>query len=293
MYILNSSAFFQNIENDELADLKQTVTETCGKKFRRIDRFIQLALIGSHKCTANHTLDDNTGLYLGSGEGPKSNIHKSLELVYKENEPLMPLNFINMVSNASSFYVAKSLDIRGANIFASDRNFAFNRALKLAELDINSHILNMALVGCVDECSKPLAIQRELLGAGNNEMIAEASYWLLLSRNKNEAIAKITHNQHYADIDTAAQTLKTQISSHNTLIALGENIGSKEATLFEQLPAQCWDYQKDIAISKNHTGYAITHFLSQTSYSNNKTLIHLSKDEFQNCNVLAIERLPA
>lgn len=289
MYIVSSGAFYNEVAQDELLDLKQLVTETCGRKFRRIDRFIQLALIGSHRCTDEQTLKHDTGLYLGSGEGPKSNIHKSLELVYKHKEPLMPLNFINMVSNASSFYIAQALDISGANIFASDQHFAFNRALKLAQLDMQSSICNMALVGCVDECSEPLDIQKRLLNAKADDKIAEGSYWLLLSDEKQQASAKITHNQHHASLADAITSLKSS-ALDNALLAVGEGIDAQDKIALADIShIELWEYQQDIAISRNHTGFALTTFLNDDSIKHS-ALVHISRDNFDNYNTIVIEK---
>lgn len=294
MYILSSGSLYNEINDNELLNLKTLVIETCGKKFRRIDRFIQLALVGSHRCTQGQNLLGDTGLYLGSGEGPKSNIHKSLELVYKHKEPLMPLNFINMVSNASSFYIAQALEISGANIFASDQHFAFNRALKLAELDMQSSATSMALVGCVDECSEPLDIQKRLLGAKPEDSIAEGSYWLLLSKNKDGAVAQVTHNHHYASLQDAANALDAYAQANtgeaSNLLAIGEGIDNNDkAQLSKIANIDLWEYQSDIAISRNHTGYALTTFLTEKNTHNR--LLHLSRDNFDNYNIVAIERV--
>ena len=103
MYIFSSGTLQNNITEEGLPNLKEAVKESCGQHIRRIDRFIQLALIGSLRCARNKTLPDNTGIYIASSQGPKGNIARSLEQIYKDKQPLMPLNFINMVGNAAAF----------------------------------------------------------------------------------------------------------------------------------------------------------------------------------------------
>ena len=53
MYILNSAVYYLEVDQ-EIQNLKQEVKDSCKKHVRRIDRFIQLSLIGSHRCALAH-----------------------------------------------------------------------------------------------------------------------------------------------------------------------------------------------------------------------------------------------
>ncbi|HET6724405.1 MAG TPA: hypothetical protein VFH85_00165, partial [Gammaproteobacteria bacterium] len=47
--------------------LTNALRESCRNVPRRVDRFIQLALLGSARCAAGRALRHDCGIYLGSG----------------------------------------------------------------------------------------------------------------------------------------------------------------------------------------------------------------------------------
>ncbi len=189
MYIYSCASFHNDVNDEELLNLKDEVKISCGAHIRRIDRFIQLALIGSHRCIKGFSLADNTGLYVASSQGAKGNISRSLEQIYKEKQPLMPLNFINMVGNAASFYIAKILNIKGVNLFLTRNEFTFEEALELALLDINTGVSDIALVGTIDECITPLSHHRAQLRIAADRLLGEGSHWMLIG-NKTSSLGK-------------------------------------------------------------------------------------------------------
>jgi hypothetical protein len=202
MYIYSCASYHNDVNDEELLNLKDEVKISCGAHIRRIDRFIQLALIGSHRCIKGFSLADNTGLYVASSQGAKGNISRSLEQIYKEKQPLMPLNFINMVGNAASFYIAKMFNTHGVNLFLTRNEFTFEEALELALLDINTGVSNMALVGTVDECITPLAHHRTQLRIAPDRQLGEGSHWMLIGNEASalgKPIAEIASLEYFTD----------------------------------------------------------------------------------------------
>lgn len=165
-----------------LPPLKALLGEVCARPPRRIDRFIQLALIGAARCAAGLQLDPACAVYLTSGNGDMGVTTDVLRQMYLEQAPPKPLSFINTVSNAACFYVAQALGLRGRSQFVVSHDFPFESVLRLALLDLRQGRVDDALLGTVDECTLPLAEHRQRVGADAAQAIGEGSHWLYLSR---------------------------------------------------------------------------------------------------------------
>lgn len=289
MYILASGRFYQAVDN-ELPNLKSEVKASCGRHIRRVDRFIQLALIGAHRCSSGRELPKNTGLYLASGDGPKANLNQSLEELYRHQQPLMPLNFINMVSNAATFYVAQTLAIESVSLFNSHQYFAFQQVLQLAEMDLTNKITEFAMVGSVDECCEPLAVQREVLSAAADEQIAEGSYWFLLSENDANAIAKIQVNKQYADKSKVINAISTVPDISNACIAFASDAIRQEfLAALEKLSINLTSYTCHVAKHHSATAAVVSAFIESDSSEGN-ALFYINQDGLGNYRLLFVTR---
>lgn len=168
-------------DSSTLPALRERMTELCRKPFRRVDRFIQLALIGSARCADAQVILPDCGVYLASAHGDIGISQDVIGRVVDQSGLPKPLSFVNTVSNAASFYVAQNLDLHGRSCFAISQGFEFEAALRLAHFDLEQRRGRQALVGCVDECTLPLAAHRQRLGLPADAALAEGSHWLLLS----------------------------------------------------------------------------------------------------------------
>lgn len=168
-------------DSSTLPALRERMTELCRKPFRRVDRFIQLALIGSARCAEAQAILPDCGVYLASAHGDIGISQDVIGRVVDQSGLPKPLSFVNTVSNAASFYVAQNLDLHGRSCFAISQGFEFEAALRLARFDLEQQRGSQALVGCVDECTLPLAAHRLRLGLPADAALAEGSHWLLLS----------------------------------------------------------------------------------------------------------------
>lgn len=148
--------------------LKQAMVEALGKTVRRTDRLTQLALIGSFRCKGNLPLPENSGIYLTSIFGARSNTAQVLGEIYREGNRPGPLTFINTVGNAACFYLAEQLGLDSCNQFLARDDFALEGVLRLANLDLAAGNIDAALVGVACE--------------GTDEgAIAEGSHWFLVA----------------------------------------------------------------------------------------------------------------
>ena len=170
-------------EGEALPSLDASLREVCREHFRRVDRFIQLALMGSGRCAAGRKLATDCGLYLGSGLGPMVNNIACQEQLVHEHELPTPFSFINTLGNSAGYYVAKNLGLSGQNLFISRRSASFAAVLEAALVDLECGALAQALVGVVEEATEPFAEHRRRQGLAPGTPVAEGSHWLLLEKD--------------------------------------------------------------------------------------------------------------
>jgi hypothetical protein len=186
-------------EGEPLPSLDAALKEVCRENFRRIDRFIELALLGSGRCAKGHMLAPDCGLYLGSGLGPMVNNIACQEQLIRDRELPMPFDFINTLGNSAGYYVAKNLGLSGQNLFVSRRGASFTAVLESALVDLDCGAVGQALLGVVEEATEPFAEHRRRQGLAPDTPVAEGSHWLLLERDAGSGC--LLEREHVARYD--------------------------------------------------------------------------------------------
>jgi hypothetical protein len=198
-------------EGEGLPNLKPLLDAVCQQRYRRIDRFIQLALLGAGRCCDQLELDGDIPIYIGSGTGPVSNNILVQEQLQRGHLP-KPFNFVNTLGSSTGYYVASSLGLSAftQNQFVSRRYYTLQALLALAATDMQLGLYKQALVGVVEECSLPLAEHRQRQGIEDARRLAEGSHWFLLS---------------CADCDN--QELQLTVSRFNTCDAMLDTLAAQ------------------------------------------------------------------
>ena len=179
--VMSASHYLQPLNDAaSLPVLDDALRKLCREDFRRIDRFIQLTLLGSARCVAGHELQAECGVYLGSGLGPIGNNIVTQQQLIRDREIPKPFNFINTLGSSAGFYVARNLGLSGQNIFVSRRGASLEAVLSLAIADIRLGVVSQALVGVVEEVTLPLAAHRQRQALPEALPLSEGSHWLLL-----------------------------------------------------------------------------------------------------------------
>ncbi len=214
--ILACGDYYASI-TDELppADLRAEVNAACRERPRRIDRYTQLALLGSARCVGEQPLAPRTGLYMGSRFASLSNAITMHEQMIGHGDTPKPAHFINSLSNSASFYVARNLELSGRNQFVSRGDASTVAALQLASLDLLSGTVDEALVGIVEEAVTPLLHHSQRLGVEDaGTTLGEGSHWLRLVRSGSGAAAlgQVDQLLCLADTDALRQWLHTMQS---------------------------------------------------------------------------------
>ena len=166
--------------SEPLPELKAATQAATGKAFRRIGRFIQLALIGAARCVGERPLPKETAVYFASGRGDLEVTLEIMTQLFRDGQTPKPLNFVNTVSNAACFYLAQHLGLHSRSNFVCSRHFALESVLELAALDLSLGVVDSALVGSVDIATAPLAQHRQRLGLPVDAHVGEGSHWLWL-----------------------------------------------------------------------------------------------------------------
>lgn len=186
--IAAASHYFQPLsDGDTLPALDDMLAGLCREPFRRVDRFIQLALLGSARCTTGVTLQPDCGLYLGSGLGPMGSNITTQEQLIRERDIPRPFDFINTLGGSAGYYIARNLKLNAQNVFISRRGASLEAVLGAALADLALGIITQVLVGIVEEATLPLAAHQRRQGLPAGTAVAEGSHWLLLQTGASAA----------------------------------------------------------------------------------------------------------
>ena len=218
--IFRFSQYKNPIENEsknQLPLLKSVVKKRLGHNVRRVDRFTQLALIGAFDCKGSLDFPRNTGVIMASHFGSLSNTFNVLSSMFQYSSRPLPCDFINTVSNAASYYLAREFDLTSHNLFISQKQAVLQACLKLAEIDLDCFGLNAVLIGQVNEVGIPFNVHRERVGIKAPHVLNESSHWFLLANNlENEkSIANIALNIEGTDASVLNVQIKNELNKMN------------------------------------------------------------------------------
>lgn len=231
--IAAANHYFQPLsDGDTLPALDDMLAGLCREPFRRVDRFIQLALLGSARCTAGVTLQPDCGLYLGSGLGPMGSNIATQEQLIREREIPRPFDFINTLGGSAGYYIARNLELSAQNVFISRRGASLEAVLGAALPDLALGILTQALVGIVEEATLPLAAHRRRQGLPAGTAVAEGSHWLLLQTGASAAGVLAT--QPFPSFTACAAHLKSAWRPGDRLRCSGQMESATAAALQRQ-----------------------------------------------------------
>lgn len=202
LYILAVGDYYAPADDTTaVTDLKDETKLYCRERFRRIERFTQLCLIGSGRCVQNIDLAPNTGLYIGSRFASISNTNNVHTQMIKHGQIPKPAHFINTLSNSAGYYVGRNLALKGKNLFISRADASTEAVFQMAQLDLKSQQADQIVVGIADEMPHPLSDHRQRLGVNPETPLAEASHWFLVAgaRPEKESLAIIVDVRTLSD----------------------------------------------------------------------------------------------
>lgn len=264
--------------DDSLPDIKELTQQVTGKSFRRIGRFIQLAMIGATRCT-NLSVPADTAVYLASGRGDLETTLDIMKELFAHGQTPKPLAFVNTVSNAACFYVAQLLKLQSRSNYVCNRYFAFESALQLAAMDLLMNTVSSALIGSVDVVTHPLDEHRQRLQLAKNIHLAEGAHWLWIGKpdTQRQRHGEIITVEHFADRD-ALFAWSDLHAAANTAVSRGQfvNDGEWNALTSRIAHSAIFDYRADRGYYDSQSGAAIGEFLRSDCKAD--VLLHINAD---------------
>lgn len=197
-----------NHQYPEQVDVKMLCREVAAKFVRRTDRFIQLGILGVEQIQRKQTINENTALYLTSGQGNISVFKRLCDYRFIEKSPPKPVDFINSLSNTAGFYISQFLCLNSKNNNLYHHGFAVEMALILADCDLNLQKETQVLVGGVDQLFEPAQTAKRYLGLRSDVKLGEGSNWMLLNNKKENALASLNVIAQAMNIDQLKSFIK-------------------------------------------------------------------------------------
>lgn len=124
------------------------IKKLLGNATRRTDKLTLLSLLAVKPL--KHLLNSSCGLYIASVNPDEKNMQDLLEAVCIHNTPPKPFQFVNSVSNAVGFYLAKELGLEGPNLFIGSNEEVWKNLIMLANLDIGNSVKQALLINCIN-----------------------------------------------------------------------------------------------------------------------------------------------
>ncbi len=204
LYIKDYSTYKSDEED---IDIKKTLKQKYKLDTRRQDAFIHLGLYGAMLLKEKTVIDKDDELYVTSGIGNVDVVQKTNTRVYEQNQPLKLFDFINLLGNTTSYYIASALGISGKNIFQISDNFTFINTLISLYASIN-HSQKNAILCSIDLASTPNEVIKRVLGVDEDCSVVSGVNYQKFSLTKDDAIAEIEFDTLSYSFDEINNILK-------------------------------------------------------------------------------------
>ena len=285
LFIHSASAFIGEPDADANL-LKEELRKYARENFRRVNRFILLALIGARKCVHERSLAADTAVYLTTEHGNLGETAIVLDEIYAARSLPKPFSFINTMSNTAAFYLAQNLGTRGRNITVSSQRLSFERGLDLLAADFAAGVETSALIGGVDVASLSGAGGEDRDGRGWRR--ADGSGWFYVRPERERACGAFRSNLSFRDRAACLDWIKEQGDPPADMVAFGASIGDDEAARWREAlgPAAGFDYLGDYGYCGSAAACGIAMFVKNFR---RRKLLHINRDPRGNYAVLEVE----
>lgn len=295
MFIHNASAYVT--ETADVKTLKEELKRHTDTYFRRISKFVLLALIGACSCAARRPLEQDTAIYLTTENGNLADTESVLSQIYRRHSLPLPFNFINTMANTASFYIAQGLGLCGRNISVSSQNLSFERGLELLKTDMDLGFVRHALIGLVDEATASASQFAASSGVSNAQVNQiDRSCWLYVSAERDGAIGEVSAIRSFKAQDEAILWLEKNPDAPpgDMAISFGLAIGPAEKDMWltrvqaiTSGPVREFDYVKNSGNFNVTTACGVAAFLNTSGASH---LLHINKNFSDQYVVLQVSR---
>lgn len=171
------------------AECDARLTELTQKRFRRLGRFTQLAMLGAAEAVYHAKValtPARTGVFLGTGLGNISDLLPFSHAVFGDpGFHVSAIQFANSVGNAGAFYIAQALGLHGPVLAVSQDEVSFEAALMQATALLDAGDIDAALVGAVDVVMPNVRDHLARMGFAPDAPfnLSEGSAWWVLGKS--------------------------------------------------------------------------------------------------------------
>ncbi len=214
LYIKNYSSYKSDIDDVEI---KKELKQKYKLDTRRQDDFIHLAVFGAQKLKEKTTINKDDELYITSGVGNIDVLQRTNQYVCKDRQFIKPFDFINMLGNTTSYYVASSLGVKGKNIFQISDNFTFIHSLISIYASMQSSKKD-AILGSIDLLNEPDEVIKRVLGISEDTEVVSSVNYQKFSLSSENAIAEVEFETKVYTLDEIKSLLLS--SDRNVLSSM-------------------------------------------------------------------------
>lgn len=286
MYI-HSASVFTGEANADIISLKEELSRYTQEHFRRVNRFILLALLGARQCIHQHHLEAGTAVYLTTEHGNLGETADVLDEIYTARSLPKPFGFINTMSGTAAFYIARNLGILGRNLTISSQHLSFERGLDLLKTDFAARLERSALIGGVDESNlSRTAIEKQ---TDRGWRMVDGSGWLYVKSEKEGACGAFVEIRSFTDALSCTRWIGERERSAAEVISFGALIGKDEVAAWRKVlrPDIEFDYLHDYGYSGSATACGVSLFVRLFQA---KTLLHINRNQCGNYAVIELAR---
>ncbi len=134
---LTSASHIRIPHSDEWGELNTRLKQLIPTVPRRINRYIQVSLLGAAECIEDIT-EKSVDVFLCSPRISLEVMNDLLESVVIKKEQPKPVSFINSIGNAATFYVSQQLGLHGESLFLCEPGDSLAQMLLLSAVKIKS-----------------------------------------------------------------------------------------------------------------------------------------------------------
>ena len=233
LYIKAFSSYRGNMDD---FDVKKELKSRWKLDTRRQDTFIHLAVYGAQLLKEKVAIESCDELYITSGVGNIDVLQKTNKYVCEDGEFIKPFDFINMLGNTTSYYVAKSLGLQDKNIFQISNNFTFLNTL----ISVYASLKNSqksAIVGAVDLATNPDEVIKRVLGVDESLSVTSSVTYQKFSLSEEDAIGEVEFDTKLYSLEEVKHQLDTTSLKKVVSMRCSALEYQKDSEFFETIPS--------------------------------------------------------
>ena len=284
---IHSASVFTGAANADIIFIKEELRRYTQEHFRRVNRFILLALLGACQCTYQRLIETGTAVYLTTEHGNLGETADVLDEIYTGRSLPKPFGFINTMNGTAAFYIARNLGILGRNLTISSQHLSFERGLELLKTDFTAGLERSALIGGVDESIlSRTALEKQ---TDRGWRMVDGSAWCYIKPEREGACGVFTDIRSFGDGPSCMKWISERERPPAEVASFGSLIGDDEADALRGIvkPAAEFDYLRDFGYSGSATACGVGLFILRFP---GKTLLHINRDQRGNYAVIEVER---